>query len=117
MSAKSDAANVSGGSIFSEMAGTWDRFWFSRMDPSTLGFIRIACGLLTLYVHLTYSWGLFSYVGKDAWVNHETAGHIIRDIKVYGVGNGWDDNVKEIGQGNYYWSIYYHVTDPIWIVI
>src|SRR5262249_31267118 len=28
----------------------------------------------------------------------------------------WDGNYVEVAKGNYYWSIYYHVTDPTWVV-
>ena len=60
-------------SVLGSLLRGWDRFWFSRMDPTTLCFIRLCCGLLTFYVHLTYSWGLLSYVGPEAWIDHEIA--------------------------------------------
>jgi len=116
MSAKADPATAGLGSVIRDVFGTWDRFWFSRMDPTTLGFIRLCCGLLTFYIHLTYSFGLFSYVGKDAWIDNEVAGHILRDVPIWGLENGWDGNYVEVTKGNYYWSIYYHVTDPTWVV-
>ena len=52
-------------SLLGEVVRGWDRFWFTPADPTTLAFIRVCCGLLVFYVHLTYSWDLFSYVG--AW--------------------------------------------------
>src|SRR4051812_36842185 len=33
----------------------WNRFWFDPVDPTTLGLIRLCCGLLTLYVHWAYT--------------------------------------------------------------
>jgi hypothetical protein len=116
MSAKADPAAAGLGSMIRDVFGTWDRFWFSRMDPTTLCFIRLCCGLLTFYIHLTYSFGLFSYVGKDAWIDNEVAGHIMRDVSIWGMEYGWDGNYVEVARGNYYWSIYYHVTDPTWVV-
>jgi hypothetical protein len=47
----------------------WDRFWFTPANPTTWGLIRICAGLLTLYVHLAYSYDLFAFFGKDAWVS------------------------------------------------
>jgi hypothetical protein len=116
MSAKADPAAAGWGSVIRDIFGGWDRFWFSRMDPTTLGFIRLCCGLLTFYIHLTYSFGLFSYVGKDAWIDNEVATYLMRDVPFWGLENGWDGNYVELGKGNYYWSIYYHVTDPTWVV-
>jgi hypothetical protein len=169
-------------SLPGEIVRGWDRFWFSKMDPTTLCFIRIFCGLLTFYIHLTYSWDLFSYVGPEAWMDHDMARFIQRDVPIYGPGSGWEDKLRfkftdraldslkrsdvpaavlekvetlknrewatredcqtelarilsdeeyqdyrtvllraasdtSVTQGNYYWSIYYHVTDPTWIVI
>jgi hypothetical protein len=94
----------------------WDRFWFSRMDPTTLCFIRLFCGLLTFYVHLTYSWGLLSYVGPEGWIDHDLARYIQRDAQIYVQGTGWDEELKQVGTGNYFWSVYFEVTSPRWIV-
>jgi len=116
MIAKTEPGGGGWSSVVRDAWGGWDRFWFSRMDPATLSWIRLCCGLLTFYVHLTYSWGLFSYVGKDGFVNHDLAGWVLRDAPLYGTGGGWDDQYVPVGQGNYYWSIYYHVTNPGLIV-
>ncbi len=45
----------------------WLDFWFSAADPSTLGFMRIVTGVLVVYIHLTYSFDLQSFFGKDGW--------------------------------------------------
>src|SRR5262249_15207584 len=116
MIAKTEPGGGGWSSVVRDAWGGWDRFWFSRMDPATLSWIRLCCGLLTFYVHLTYSWGLFSYVGKDGFVNHDLAGWVLRDAPLYGTGGGWDGQYVPVGQGNYYWSIYYHVTNPGLIV-
>jgi hypothetical protein len=94
----------------------WDRFWFSPTDPTTLAFIRICCGLLTLYVHLTYSWGLLSYVGPHGWVDKESTDYIRREITIWGYGLTWEDQHYPYSTGNYFWSVFYHVTDPGWII-
>lgn len=103
-------------SLVSSVWGGWDCFWFSKMDPSTLCFIRIFCGLLTFYVHLTYSWGLLSYVGPEAWIDHDIANWIQKDMPQYGLKGAWDDTPEVIGKGNFSWSVFYHVTGTGWIV-
>src|SRR5262249_13456729 len=90
----------------------WDRFWFSPADPTTLAFIRIACGLLAFYVHLTYSWGLLSYLGPDGWVDKESADYIRREIIIWNYGLTWEDQHYPFSTGNYFWSVFFHVTDP-----
>jgi hypothetical protein len=45
----------------------WVDFWFPAADPTTLGFVRIATGLLVLYTHLSYSVDLQQFFGKTGW--------------------------------------------------
>ena len=45
----------------------WADFWFRPTDPTTIGFIRIATGLLVLYVYLAYSFDLQAFFGKHGW--------------------------------------------------
>lgn len=45
----------------------WKDFWFAPGDPTTLGFIRIATGLLVLYTHLAYSVDLQAFFGRYGW--------------------------------------------------
>jgi hypothetical protein len=94
----------------------WDRFWFTPADPTTIAFMRICGGLLVFYVHLTYSWGLFGYVGPDAWIDQPLVRYITHEIPVYAMPFTWTDNMVQVANGNYYWSIFFHVTDPGWIV-
>lgn len=116
MSTKAVGSEGGWASVVRDVLGSWDRFWFSRTDPTTLGFIRLCCGLLTFYVHLTYSFGLFSYVGPDAWLNTDTARYIQQDVDFYKPPVSWDGDYLPKEKGNYYWSIYYEVTDTRWIV-
>jgi hypothetical protein len=106
------------GALFLGAIRGWDRFWFSPQDPTTLCWIRLCAGLVVLYVHLTYSWQLLSYVGPEAWIDKIGADYIIREAPVNKLDIGWDDTIQEdpYQKGNYYWSIYYHVTSPGWII-
>jgi hypothetical protein len=45
----------------------WVGFWLPASDPTTLGFIRLATGLLVLYIHLAYSVNLTQFFGKTSW--------------------------------------------------
>src|ERR1700722_4846966 len=58
--------------VLGDAAAAWNRFWFRPSDPTTLAFMRICCGLLTLYTHLAYTYDLQEFFGKDAWLSHET---------------------------------------------
>jgi hypothetical protein len=103
-------------SLFGGAIRAWDDFWFSRADPTTLCWVRFWCGLLTFYVTLTYTWGLLSYIGPNAYLNENLANEILRETPFYGLSMDWKDEYKEVNKGNWYWSIFYHVTSPGWIV-
>src|SRR3954453_200214 len=45
----------------------WCRFWFTPADPTPLCLMRIVAGLLTLYVHVAYTFDLHALFGRDAW--------------------------------------------------
>jgi len=95
----------------------WDRFWFRPGDPTTLSLIRILVGLLAFYVHLSYSWDLLTYVGPEAWLDDSVARFVRLEQPIYAPGSSWDEPYVEVARGNYYWSVYYHVRDPRWIVV
>ena len=49
----------------------WNRFWFSRIDTTTVALIRIFVGLILLYVHATAFFEVQHLIGPYAWVDHE----------------------------------------------
>jgi hypothetical protein len=111
------AGEASGsGSIVMDALRGWDRFWFSPGDPISLSFIRLFAGLIIFYVHLTYSWGLLGYVGPEGWLEKDVADFVRRDAPFYAQNFGWDEVPVVIAKGNYYWSVFYHVTNPAWII-
>jgi hypothetical protein len=120
----------------------WNRFWFRPADPTTLGLIRICAGLLTLYVHLAYSYDLQEFFGKDAWYNLQRANEYRREAPWVAPPASWEEQaptrpvpesladqeqtshyIQKWGvdphltsaQGSYGWSIWFHVTDPTWM--
>ncbi|QDU19690.1 HTTM domain-containing protein [Urbifossiella limnaea] len=48
----------------------WAAFWFTPVDPSTLGFMRVMTGLLILYIYLAHSLDLQNFFGRHAWYGH-----------------------------------------------
>lgn len=96
-----------------------DRFFFQPSDPTTLGLMRIAAGILVLYVHLVYSIGLTDYFGPYAWVNNDVTKFVRKDNFIQGPASNWKDGWLEsdgqIFTGQTMWSIYYHVEDPRWL--
>jgi hypothetical protein len=123
-----------------QICEAWNRFWFSRSDPTTLGLIRLCCGFLVLYVHLAYTYDLQAFFGRDGWVNLEVLDEFRKIGPVGGVPFGWDEQApadvhdlkpdelefaqkwgplpsQVVSRGHYWWSIWFHVTDPFWMMV
>ena len=49
----------------------WDQFWFTPMDPATLGIIRILAGAMLLYTHLVWSLDLPAFFSSQGWLTPE----------------------------------------------
>ncbi len=54
----------------------WCQFWVKPGDTTTMAMLRIITGALCFYVHLIYSFDLFSFFGKDAWYDLQTANRV-----------------------------------------
>jgi hypothetical protein len=94
----------------------WNRFWFNPSDPTTLAFMRLCCGAMVLYIHLSYSWGLLSYVGPDGWVDAQTIDQIRLKDPNFVPPDDWSGrNIELPDKGRFIWSIFFHVKDPFWI--
>jgi hypothetical protein len=61
----------------------WCRFWFTPADPTPLCLMRIVAGLLTLYVHVAYTFDLHALFGPDAWVPTAQADRERREWPVF----------------------------------
>jgi hypothetical protein len=97
-------------------ARAWDRFWFSKADPTTLGLIRICCGLIALYVHIAYSFGLLQYVGDRGWIGSDTLQFTRYKQPIMSPSFDWSQVWTRYSEGQYYWSIYFHLSDPAAVV-
>ena len=60
-----------------EFGRGWNRFWFAPSDPLTLAVLRIATGLIALYLVATYSPDLDRYFGPNGLVPLE----MVRDLE------------------------------------
>lgn len=70
---KQSITQTESGGVLRALAESWNRFWFSPADPTMLGVIRIIAGVLTLYVHLAYSYDLQEFMGRNAWMGLDYA--------------------------------------------
>src|SRR4051812_7077266 len=70
-------------------ARAWVNFWFSPADPTPLCLMRIAAGLLTLYVHIAYTFDLVAFFGPDAWCDQTLCNSIRREYPHIQPRNDW----------------------------
>jgi hypothetical protein len=101
----------------------WDWFWFTPRNPTTLGLIRIFTGLVILYVHASYSFGLMEYVHPTkGWLGREATEYSRYKIDTFNVRNDWNppwqDPDYRLSSGQYTWSVFFHLEDDaaIWAV-
>lgn len=117
----------------------WNEFWFTPADPTSLGLIRLLCGAVVVYVHLAYSFDLQDFFGANAWLDLRTADETRQEAPWVAPPTGWDvapappftpgadDEMRKTIRymqrwgvdprladyhGNYYWSVWFHVSDP-----
>ena len=69
----------------------WNRFWFSPGDPTTLGLIRICCGLMVLYIHLAYSYDFQTFFGPNAWLDTKMTNEWRYEIPTTPTVSDWED--------------------------
>lgn len=58
--------------------GGWNRFWFTPVDPATLGLIRLFTGAMLLYTHLVWSLDLGGFFGPTARLTEQYAQAVSR---------------------------------------
>jgi len=79
----------------------WDAFFFTPADPTPLGLVRLAVGLLAFWSLLVYGLDLPDYLGGDGWADPEA----VRLVR------GADQP--------YAWSFWFAVPDallrPVWV--
>jgi hypothetical protein len=61
---------------------TWEQFWFTPADPSLLGLIRIATGMIVVYTLFAYSFSLPELMGEYAWQDMKMRMNAVRNLPV-----------------------------------
>lgn len=118
----------------------WNRFWFTPADPTNLGFMRISCGLVVLFIHFAYTWDLQEFFGKNAWVDLTSINEYRLEQPWQVLPWGWEPipeqppaaNAEEehymlnwygfnprmaYAKGYPAWSVWFEVTDPRWMMV
>jgi hypothetical protein len=90
-----------------DVAGGWNWFWFSPADPITLGAVRVATGLVLLYVHLSCLAQVPAFLGADGWIDRAAMDRLRAPETVAQLTDGW--------WGRAVWC---HMQDPtlVWAV-
>ncbi len=61
----------------------WNRFWYTPVDPTLLGLIRILTGMLLLYNHAIWGVVLNDFFGPDSWLSQDLVADYFRTQYVY----------------------------------
>lgn len=93
----------------SDFARAWDAFWFTPVDPATLGLVRAMCGFVLLVIHVSCLPNLLVFIGPHAWIDSSAVKELAEAPSKYLADNPL---LKAIAT-NYSWSVWYVVTDPV----
>ena len=117
---------------------TWERFWFTPSDPTTLGFMRLIGGFLILYIHLSYTFDLQTFFGRDAWLSLDKATEFRKTMPLASPNTRWDRGdeflirspedkaffekwgiyrKQSVTEGRHIFSLWYHISDPVPVAI
>ncbi len=123
----------------SSFLADWDWFWFHPRNPATLGLIRFFTGLILLYIHFCYCFGLLDFVSpKTALIDEQTFRFLREDVPMMAPENEWPSQMQipmqfgpngqplpvdptpylqkyRLASGQYLWSVYFHLHDDAWI--
>jgi hypothetical protein len=119
-----------------QMAQAWGQFWFRPADPLILGFMRLCLGSVILFVHLAYTYDLDEFFGAHAWLDKQLLNEFRHEAPIVSPTDGWEESApaapvsdedvaymqrwginphQAVSQGHRVWSIWFHVTDPVWM--
>ncbi len=65
------------------LAQGWNNFWYSPVDPSLLGLIRIMTGLVLLYDHAIWGVVLEDFFGSNSWIDRDLVDFVLKDQYTY----------------------------------
>lgn len=64
-------ANLASALPTSGFMASWNRFWFSAVDPRLICLMRLAVGLLLLYIYGTLAPSAMDYLGPRGWIDQQ----------------------------------------------
>src|SRR5262245_56292551 len=79
---------------------SWNDFFFTPREPTTLGLMRLCAGIFIFYVHLVHSWDLYSLFGPKGWAEHE----MVEDLR---------KNMPFQNPPTTEWQPYYNIVPPM----
>ena len=66
-------------SLWQDVSGVWNQFWFKPADPSLIGLIRILTGSMLVYTHIVWGLDFDSFLGPEGWNGREIVEEYLRD--------------------------------------
>lgn len=82
---------------FQEVLQTWDHFWFTPRQASTLAVIRIGCGAMLAYIHLVWACVIPDFLGSQAWISADVA--------------------RQLHRRDWAWSWLFHTENYAWLLL
>jgi hypothetical protein len=58
-----------GTTVARAVASDWNTFWHTPADPTLLGLLRIATGLMLVYTHAVWGLALSAFFGPTSWLS------------------------------------------------
>lgn len=126
--------------VLKRVIQSWNDFWFTPADPTRLGFMRICCGMVVLFIHIAYTQDLQEFMGKKAWIDLDSINEYRLEQPWQVMPWDWKEpppqpkpaNKEEeeymrrwfdfnpqmaYAKGYPAWSIWFEVTDPTWMKV
>jgi hypothetical protein len=69
--------------LASGLASGWNGFWYTPVDPSLLGLIRILAGMMLLYDHAIWGLVLQDFFGPQSWISRDLVDVVLKDQHTY----------------------------------
>ena len=70
-------------SFTSRLAQGWNTFWYTPVDPTLLGLLRILTGSMLLYTHAVWGLALDDFFGPDAWISRDLVDVVLTNQSTY----------------------------------
>lgn len=140
MSASSSSFISGPWKVLKRIFQSWNDFWFTPADPTRLGFMRICCGMVVLFIHIAYTQDLQEFMGKNAWIDLTSINEHRLEQPWQVMPWDWKESPPQPKAANDYekesmlkwygfnprmayakgypaWSIWFEVTDPTWMMV